>query len=41
MDELTDGGVPVMTSVDDEVRRTTVGAICAGVDVHPATEGSA
>lgn len=32
----TDGGVPVMTSVDDddEVRRTTVGAICAGVDVR-------
>jgi acyl-CoA synthetase (AMP-forming)/AMP-acid ligase II len=32
----TDGGVPVMTSVDDdeEVRRTTVGSICAGVDVR-------
>lgn len=32
----TDGGVPVMTSVDDddEVRRTTVGVICTGVDVR-------
>lgn len=31
----TDGGVPVMTSVDDAepVRRTTVGSVCAGVEV--------
>jgi non-ribosomal peptide synthetase component E (peptide arylation enzyme) len=32
----TDGGVPVMTSVDDpdEVRHTTVGAVCPGVEVR-------
>ena len=32
----TDGGVPVMTSVDDpdEIRRTTVGSLCDGVEVQ-------
>ncbi len=32
----TDGGVPVMTSVDepDEVRHTTVGSVCPGVDLR-------
>lgn len=31
----TDGGVPVMTSVDDddEARRTSVGSVCTGVEV--------